>query len=101
MFFILALTNSSIFHFNPFKQVEKLTRELNLDNDALNKVSSLLLHEFNQGLGKDTNKDAIVKMFPTFVRDVPDGTGKFSGAFFFKFLWKFFCGFKVFRTCSF
>lgn len=57
-------------------QVEKLTRELNLDNDALNKVSSLLLHEFNQGLGTETNADAKVKMFPTFVRDVPNGKGK-------------------------
>jgi len=62
-----------------YSKVEKLTRELNLDNDALNKVSSLLLHEFNLGLGKDSNANATVKMFPTFVRDVPNGKehGKF------------------------
>lgn len=47
-----------------------------MDNDALNKVSSLLLHEFNLGLGKETNANAKVKMFPTFVRDVPNGKGK-------------------------
>jgi len=62
-----------------YSRVEKLTRDLNLDNDALNKVSSLLLHEFNMGLGRETNADAKVKMFPTFVRDVPNGKehGKF------------------------
>lgn len=69
-----VLTLIAFFFFQ--SQVEKLTRELNLDNDALNKVSSLLLHEFNQGLGTETNADAKVKMFPTFVRDVPNGKGK-------------------------
>ena len=35
-----------------------------------------MLGEFNKGLGKETNPTAKVKMFPTYVRDVPDGTGK-------------------------
>ena len=60
---------------------------MNLDNDALNKVSSLLLHEFNLGLGRETNETATVKMFPTFVRDVPNGKGK---GFFLRFLNGFF-----------
>ena len=36
----------------------------------------IMLGEFNKGLGKETNPTAKVKMYPTYVRDVPDGTGK-------------------------
>jgi len=60
-------------------QIECLTRDFVLSNDQLNKISSVLLNEFNLGLGKETNKDASLKMFPTYVRDVPNGSerGKF------------------------
>lgn len=34
----------------------------------------LLMKEFELGLGKETNSKASVKMLPTYVRDVPDGT---------------------------
>ena len=57
-------------------QIESLTRDFVLSNDQLKKISSLLLDEFNLGLGRDTNKDATVKMFPTYVRDVPNGSEK-------------------------
>lgn len=36
----------------------------------------IMLGEFNKGLGKETNPTAKVKMYPTYVRDVPDGSGK-------------------------
>lgn len=52
------------------------TRELVLSNDQLERVSALLLQEFNEGLKRETNPIASVKMFPTFVRDVPNGTGR-------------------------
>jgi len=55
------------------KKVELATRELVLTNDQLEKVSSLLLNEFNEGLRRETNPFASVKMFPTFVRDVSNG----------------------------
>lgn len=60
-------------------EVEEITRQLLLTNDQLKEIQSKLDIEFDLGLGKDTNKDAIIKMFPTFVRDVPNGTerGKF------------------------
>ncbi|XP_076367872.1 hexokinase type 2-like isoform X2 [Tachypleus tridentatus] len=58
------------------RKVEANTRELVLFNDQLEKISSLLLHEFNQGLGKDTHYEASVKMFPTYVRDIPNGSEK-------------------------
>jgi hexokinase len=37
-------------------------------------VSELLLKEMEEGLGKATNAQAIVKMFPTYVRGLPDGS---------------------------
>ncbi|XP_077544068.1 hexokinase A isoform X1 [Haemaphysalis longicornis] len=61
------------------KKVESMTRDLELPNDVLQKVSAKLLDEFNKGLGKETHKSAEVKMFITYVRDVPNGseTGTF------------------------
>lgn len=59
-------------------QIEAATRELVLTNDQLEKVSSLLLNEFNEGLRKETNPIASVKMFPTYVRDVPNGKGNIT-----------------------
>ena len=39
-------------------------------------VRDMLNDEMDKGLGKATNKDAIVKMFPTYVRSLPDGSGE-------------------------
>ncbi len=49
-----------------------------LTNDQLEEVESLLMNSFNEGLRKETNPIAPVKMFPTFVRDVPDGKDKYG-----------------------
>lgn len=61
------------------RKIEALTRSLVLTNEQLEKVSALLLHQFYKGLSHTTRKEASVKMFPTYVTDVPDGTeqGKF------------------------
>lgn len=32
--------------------------------------------EINKGLGKDSNPEASVKCFPTYVRDLPNGKGE-------------------------
>lgn len=55
------------------------TRSLVLTNDQIAKICNLLLNEINEGLRRETNPIASVKCYPTFVRDVPDGTeqGKF------------------------
>jgi hexokinase len=37
------------------------------------KLMDVMLDNFNRGLGKDTNATAAVKMFPTYVKAVPDG----------------------------
>lgn len=62
---------SGLFSLN---QIESLTRGLVLTNDHLEKVSAILLDEFNKGLSKKTHDQATVKMFPTYVRDVPNGS---------------------------
>ncbi|XP_053202339.1 hexokinase-2-like isoform X2 [Panonychus citri] len=66
-------------HSFELSKIESITRDLVLTNDQLEKVASLLLNEFNEGLGKTTHPSASVKMFPTYVRDVPNGReeGKF------------------------
>ena len=42
-------------------------------------MSALLRKELDEGLRRETNPIASVKMYPTYVRDVPDGSerGKF------------------------
>lgn len=56
--------------------VEQITRELLLSNDQLRQIQTLLETEMRSGLGKESNPSAIIKMYPTFVRDVPNGTEK-------------------------
>lgn len=46
-----------------------------MDNDKLQKYMEILLDNINKGLKKATNPSAIVKCFPTYVQDLPDGTG--------------------------
>lgn len=65
-----------IFKLKIFFQIEAVTRELVLTNDQLHKVAANLLHEFKKGLSWDTHNQAKVKMFPTYVTDVPNGEGK-------------------------
>lgn len=60
------------------KEAELMTRCLVLTNDQLHQVESLLRKSFHEGLAKETNPVAPVKMFPTFVRDVPDGKDKYG-----------------------
>ena len=56
----------------------ELIKPLILTNKQLREIEVLLLKSFNDGLKKDTNPVAPVKMFPTFVRDVPDGKDKYG-----------------------
>lgn len=60
-------------------QVQNILGPLKISDDNLRKVSQLLLAEMKKGLGKDTNATADIKMFPTYVRAIPQGTevGKF------------------------
>lgn len=56
--------------------VEAITRDLVLSDEHLEEVSALLMTEFYLGLSKKTHHRAALGMFPTYVRDVPNGQGK-------------------------
>ncbi|UYV68770.1 GCK [Cordylochernes scorpioides] len=60
-------------------QIAELTQSLVLSTPTLEEVSCLLLREFKAGLAQATHEAATVKMYPTYVRDVPNGSehGKF------------------------
>jgi hexokinase len=59
-----------------YLQLESITKSLQLAPDQYNDVMQVLDKEMSKGLGKDSHKDATVKMFPTYVRTIPDGSGE-------------------------
>lgn len=54
--------------------IENIVRPFILTDDDYKEVMRRMQQSFEEGLGKETNDKAIVKMFPTYVRAVPDGT---------------------------
>ncbi|XP_030755565.1 hexokinase type 2 isoform X3 [Sitophilus oryzae] len=60
-------------------KIREKCRDLILDNDTLKKIGAIFLDNVNRGLQKATHDKAVVKCFPTYVQDLPDGTenGKF------------------------
>ena len=57
-------------------QIEQIMKDYEPDEATYRKVSAILLDEMRKGLGKDTNATATIKMFPTYVRALPDGSEK-------------------------
>ena len=55
-------------------QIEDVLREYILSDDKYSRVCELLLQEMHKGLEKKEGGD--LKMFPTYVRSLPDGSGK-------------------------
>ncbi|CAF0973493.1 unnamed protein product, partial [Didymodactylos carnosus] len=55
-------------------QIEKVVESLKIADDGLRKVMQILEDEMDAGLSPATHKNAVVKMFPTYVRCTPDGT---------------------------
>jgi hypothetical protein len=49
---------------------------MRLSDETLLDIMARFQAEMEKGLGKDTNPTASVKMLPTFVRAIPDGTGE-------------------------
>ncbi|GFT84704.1 hexokinase-1 [Nephila pilipes] len=56
------------------KIINETLKPFMLSNEILQKISGILLDEFEKGLDPDRNSLSSVKMYPTFVRDVPNGT---------------------------
>lgn len=65
--------NLHLFFFS--SQVENVVKPFILSDADYEKLMGVMLDNFERGLGKETNAKADVKMFPTYVRAVPDGTG--------------------------
>lgn len=63
-------------HESVTNEIREHCKDLVLSDDQLRELMSKLLANINAGLNKDTNKDAIVKCFPTFVQDLPNGQEK-------------------------
>lgn len=50
------------------------TAELRINNDHLKTYKKVFTENIERGLAKDTHPDSIVKCFPTYVQNLPDGT---------------------------
>ncbi|NXD44277.1 HXK1 protein, partial [Copsychus sechellarum] len=57
-------------------QVDRFLYQLRLSDDVLLDVMARFQAEMVKGLGRDTNPTAAVKMLPSFVRALPDGSEK-------------------------
>ncbi|XP_071948900.1 hexokinase-2-like [Antedon mediterranea] len=61
-------------------QVDSLLESLHLSDDNLKDIMQRLQRDMEKGLGAATNPTAKVKMFPSYVRSIPNGSE--SGRFF-------------------
>ncbi|KAG8141104.1 hypothetical protein E2320_006777, partial [Naja naja] len=61
-------------HHDQAQRVDKYLYHLRLSDDTLRDISKRFRKEMEKGLRADTNPTASVKMLPTFVRSIPDGT---------------------------
>ena len=57
-------------------QIEAFVKGFKLSTLSYKRVMHLLHQEMNNGLTKHIHPVADIKMFPTFVRSLPDGSGQ-------------------------
>ncbi len=50
-------------------------RDYDLDSGTYKKICDVLLAEMEKGLDRSKNAQAALKMLPTYVRALPDGSG--------------------------
>ena len=55
--------------------MKELENQINLNDENLTSIMHKMLNEMKKGLGKSTNDQAKVKMIPSYVASLPDGTG--------------------------
>uniref|UniRef100_A0A7M4EHY4 hexokinase n=1 Tax=Crocodylus porosus TaxID=8502 RepID=A0A7M4EHY4_CROPO len=60
----------------PVPHVDRYLYHMRLSDDVLLDLMTRFQTEMVKGLGRDTNPTAAVKMLPTFVRSIPDGSEK-------------------------
>lgn len=56
------------------QQIDATTKVFRVSDDVYRQVKQLLSREMDNGLQRDVNHVATVKMYPTYVRSLPDGT---------------------------
>lgn len=56
--------------------VDQILAPFRLSMVELEKLRNMMRHEMEKGLSKETNKKASVRMLPTYVCHLPDGTGE-------------------------
>lgn len=61
-------------HFKEKSQVSEFLKPYTLDDSCYVRLMNVLLNEMENGLSAKKNASAIVKMFPTYVRGLPNGT---------------------------
>ena len=76
IFLNLFLENTNKLPLCTFK-IEEFMKPYDLDDATYKKISDILLVEMEKGLSKTTNAEAVIKMLPTYVRALPDGSGNF------------------------
>lgn len=59
-----------------FPQIDKYLYAMRLSDETLIDIMARFRREMKNGLSRDFNPTAAVKMLPTFVRSIPDGSGK-------------------------
>ncbi|XP_035812834.1 hexokinase-1 isoform X1 [Amphiprion ocellaris] len=58
------------------KKIDKYLYSMRFSDETLKDIMNRFRREMENGLGNDTNPTATVKMLPTFVRSIPDGSEK-------------------------
>ncbi|XP_028651798.1 hexokinase-1 [Erpetoichthys calabaricus] len=58
------------------KKIDKYLYSMRFSDETLTDIMHRFRREMENGLGRDTNPTATVKMLPTFVRSIPDGSEK-------------------------
>ncbi|XP_070981248.1 hexokinase-1 [Oncorhynchus clarkii lewisi] len=58
------------------KKIDKYLYAMRFSDETLMDIMKRFSRELGNGLGRDTNPTATVKMLPTFVRSIPDGSEK-------------------------
>lgn len=56
-------------------QIDKYLYSMRFSDETLLDITQQFRREMVKGLGRDTNATAALKMLPTFVRSIPDGSG--------------------------
>ncbi len=64
----------SVKYFSP-KQIDELMNGFRLQDETYEVIMRLLEEEMNKGLRKQSHNTSTVRMYPTYVRSLPDGTG--------------------------